>query len=139
MAFQNYTQFIFNFFRARLGITMPKPIIMTMRPILGSRQTELAILSGTLFSTDEALKVRLIDEIAKDKSEAILKCEQFLDRFKKIAPKARGSTKNRIRLADIEQIMNNREKDIEDFVASISSDEAQSAFEIFLDPSKKKN
>lgn len=111
---------------------------MTMRSVLASRQTELAILSGTLFSTEEALKVGLIDDIAKDKAEAIQKCQEFLKRFKKIPPIARGNTKLRMRQPDIQEILKNREKDIDDFVASISSDEAQSAFEIFLDPAKKK-
>lgn len=111
---------------------------MTMRSILASRQTEMAILSGTLFSTEDALKVGLIDEIANDKSDAILKCEDYLNRFKKIPPIARGNTKKIMRQGDIQEILKNREKDIEDFVASISSDEAQSAFEMFLDPTKKK-
>lgn len=118
---------------------MPHPIIMTMQSILSSRQSELAILSGTLFSTEEALKVGLIDEIAKDKSEAIMKCEEYLNRFKKIPPLARGNTKQLMRQKNIQEIMKNKEKDIKDFVTSMTSDEAQKAFEIFLDPSKKKD
>lgn len=117
---------------------MPLPIIQTMKSILSTRQTENAILSGILFTSEEALKVGLIDEIAKDKDEVILKCEEYLNRFKKIPPIARGKTKELIRKADLDAIMNNREKDIEDFVASICSPEAQNSFEKFIETSKRK-
>lgn len=111
---------------------MPNPIIKTMQSILSSRQSEIAILNGTLFSTDEALKIGLIDEIASDKSEAIIKCEKYLNRLKKIPPNARGKTKQNIRRADIDAVLNNRDKDIEEFVESICSPEAQASFEKFI-------
>ena len=76
---------------------MPAPIIKTMQSILSTRQSEIAILNGTLFTTEEALEVGLIDEIASDKSEAIIKCEKYLNRLKKIPPSARGKTKQNIR------------------------------------------
>lgn len=115
---------------------MPYPIILTMRSVISSHQTEKAILSGKLFSTEEALKVGLIDAVANDKEDAIRKCEEFLNRFKKIPPHARGQTKLIMRKPDIDAIVNNREKDIEDFVKSICSPEAQHSFESFLNTLK---
>lgn len=76
---------------------MPAPIIKTMQSILSTRQSEIAILNGTLFTTEEALKVGLVDEIASDKSDAIIKCEKYLNRLKRIPPNARGKTKQNIR------------------------------------------
>lgn len=122
---------------ARLGIAMPLPIILAMKSVLSSRATELAITSGTLFSTDEALNIGLIDEIADDKADAIRKCVAFLDRFKKIPPQARGITKQMIRKKEIDEIANNRQRDIDEFVAAVRSPEAQKQFEIFLNPSSK--
>lgn len=54
---------------------------------------EKALTLGTLFTTDEALKVGLIDEIAQDKTECLLKCEKFLLKFKNISPIAREYSK----------------------------------------------
>lgn len=68
-----------------------------MQSILSTRQSEIAILNGVLFTSEEALKVGLIDEIASDKNEAITKCEKYLNRLKKIPPNARGKTKQNIR------------------------------------------
>lgn len=53
----------------------------------------MALTLGTLFTTEEALKIGLIDEIAKDKTELIQKCESFIGKFKKIPPIARMHTK----------------------------------------------
>lgn len=53
----------------------------------------MALTLGTLFSTEEALKVGLIDDIAQDKTECIQKCEKFLLKFKNISPVAREYSK----------------------------------------------
>jgi 3,2-trans-enoyl-CoA isomerase len=123
---------------ARLGIAMPLPIILAMQSVLTPRNTELAITSGTLFTTEEALSIGLIDEIAEDKTDAIRKCVAFLDRFKKIPPNARASTKLVLRKKHLDEIANNRKRDVDEFVAAVTSPEAKQSFEFFLDPSKKK-
>lgn len=53
----------------------------------------MALTLGTMFTTEEALKIGLIDEIAKDKTELIQKCENFIGKFKKIPPIARAYSK----------------------------------------------
>jgi enoyl-CoA hydratase/carnithine racemase len=58
-----------------------------MRNVISSRQTELALSTGRLFTTDEALKIGLIDEVATDKTDAIAKAEKFLLRMSKISSK----------------------------------------------------
>ncbi|KAG5675602.1 hypothetical protein PVAND_005494 [Polypedilum vanderplanki] len=123
---------------ARLGIAIPLPIILSMRSILSPHATELAITTGKLFTTEEALKIGLIDEIAEDKEDALRKCERFLDRFKKIPPNARALTKQAIRKKELDEIANNRKRDVDEFIAAVTSHEAKESFEIFLDPSKYK-
>jgi 3,2-trans-enoyl-CoA isomerase len=56
-----------------------------MRNVISNRQTELALTTGRLFTTDEALKVGLIDEVATDKADAVAKAEKFLVGMSKIS------------------------------------------------------
>jgi 3,2-trans-enoyl-CoA isomerase len=58
-----------------------------MRNVISNRQTELALSTGRLFTTDEALKIGLIDEVATDKDDAVAKAEKFLLRMSKISSK----------------------------------------------------
>jgi 3,2-trans-enoyl-CoA isomerase len=56
-----------------------------MRNVISSRQTELALSTGRLFTTEEALRIGLIDEVATDKPDAVAKAEKFLLRMTKIS------------------------------------------------------
>lgn len=56
-----------------------------MKNVISSRQAELALTTGRLFTTDEALKIGLIDEVATDKADAIAKAEKFLVGMSKIS------------------------------------------------------
>jgi len=56
-----------------------------MRNVISNRHTELALTTGHLFTTDEALKIGLIDEVATDKADAVAKAEKFLVRMSKIS------------------------------------------------------
>jgi hypothetical protein len=49
-----------------------------MRNAIGERQAELALLSGKMFSVEEALKVGLVDEMARDKDDAIQRAQNFI-------------------------------------------------------------
>jgi hypothetical protein len=59
----------------------------SMRNVISIRQTELALTSGRMFTTDEALKIGLIDEVATDKADAVAKAEKFLVGMSKIPGK----------------------------------------------------
>jgi 3,2-trans-enoyl-CoA isomerase len=58
-----------------------------MRNVISSRQTELALSAGQLFTTGEAVKIGLIDEVATDKADSIAKADKFLLRMSKISGK----------------------------------------------------
>lgn len=85
----------------QLGIVAPGWFIASMRNTIGLRQTELALTTGKLFKTEEALKVGLIDEIASSKEEGLQKAEGFLQKFARIPPIARSMTKRALRGKDI--------------------------------------
>lgn len=122
----------------QLGIVAPTWFAATMRNTIGVRQTELALTTGRLFKTEEALKVGLIDEIAKDKSEGIAKAEKFLKKFVRIPPMARTLSKNVVRGKDIQDLQDNREKDLNVFLAVIKDPRVQKGLELYLASLKQK-
>lgn len=81
----------------KLGIIAPSWFVASLKHTIDARQAEIALTTGYLFKTEEALKVGLIDEIANDKADAIVKCENFFKRFAKINPTSRAFTKQLLR------------------------------------------
>lgn len=122
----------------QLGIVAPTWFQATMRNTLSRREAELALTLGTLFSTDEALKVGLIDEVAASKEEGIAKATSFLDCFKKISPQARSMTKQALRSKDIMELEDNRSQDVDLFVYAVTQPKVQKGLEMYLESLKKK-
>ena len=58
-----------------------------MENVIPKRQVELALTMGRMFSTDEAFKIGLVDEVATDKNDAIAKAERFLIGMSKVPSK----------------------------------------------------
>jgi Delta3-Delta2-enoyl-CoA isomerase len=87
---------------------------------------------GTLFKSDEALRIGLIDEIAVDKAEAIAKSETFLLKFQNIPPQARTAAKMYIRGKDIQKLITNRQADSDLFVSVISEKKIQKQLGLFV-------
>lgn len=122
----------------QLGIVAPSWFAATMCNTIGIRQTELALTTGRLFKTEEALKVGLIDDIAKDKNEGIAKAEEFIKRFARIPPMARTLSKIQIRGKDIQALKNNKEKDLNTFLTVIKDPKVQKGLELYLASLKQK-
>lgn len=122
----------------QLGIAIPEVAIAATKNIISSREAEMALTLGAVFTTDDALKIGLIDDVASDKTEAIAKCEEFLGRFKKIPSMARGITKQFFRKKVIDLMTSNREKDVESFVSYVLDPTTQKSLQAFMDGSKNK-
>lgn len=132
---QNYT---IGLNETKLGIVAPKWFMASMRNTISRRDAELALTLGTLFTTDEALKVGLVDEIATSKEDAIAKATAFLDKFKKISPQARSMTKQALRSKDIMELEDNRTQDIDLFVYAVTQPKVQKGLEMYLEALKAK-
>ncbi|XP_031628189.1 enoyl-CoA delta isomerase 1, mitochondrial-like [Contarinia nasturtii] len=122
----------------RLGIVAPTWFQASMQNVMSVRDTEKALTLGTMFSTDEALKVGLIDEVASDKQDAIKRCEQFLLQFAKISVEARAMTKRNCRGKAIADLENNREADLQNFLGFVNSPKVQRGLELYLESLKAK-
>lgn len=109
-----------------------------MRNVLPVRQAEQALTLGTLFTTDEALKVGLIDEIATDKDDALARCEKYLLKFSKVDRDARAITKKAFRSKDIIELEDKREQDVQLFVFAVNNAKVQKGLEAYIESLKKK-
>lgn len=121
-----------------VGVTMPKIVAGVMMEVLPFKEAEKALLEAKIYSTEEALKVGMIDEIAVDKNDAIARCENFLNRFNAIPFEARANTKKIIRKNLLDYMKNEREKDLQEFVQSVMNKETQSAVKTYLEALNKK-
>lgn len=122
----------------QLGIVAPSWFMATMKNTISSRAAEKALTLGTLFSTDEAWAIHLIDEIAADKAEALEKSEAFLNRFKKIPPMARALTKQNFRIKEIQELEDNRTADVDMFAAVVVNPKVQKSLEAYIQSLKAK-
>lgn len=52
--------------------------------ILSKRQAESALIAGKMFTTEEAHKIGLIDEVITSKSEGITQAEAYLANINKV-------------------------------------------------------
>lgn len=116
----------------QLGIVAPFWFMNTMRNTISARNAEMALTLGTLFKTEEALKIGLIDEIAADKVEAIAKCEEFLSKYQKIPPIARASTKQNLRQKDIQELIDQRTADVDIFIEFVTGKGIQKSLGMFI-------
>lgn len=122
----------------KLGIVAPKWFMATFCNVLPRRIAEMALTQGKMFSSDEALSVGLIDELAKTKEEAIAKSEQFISTFAKTNPFARAMTKQQFRRADLQQLEDERAQDLEAFVFFVNQPSVQKGLGIYLESLKNK-
>lgn len=91
---------------APVGIVPPEFVNETVEKVLGPRQTELALTVGQLYTTEEALKIGLIDEIGNDEKDARMRCETFLKKFSKTPPIPRSLTKRILRQKTLSLLSN---------------------------------
>lgn len=122
----------------RMGIIAPFWFVDTMVYTLGARQAELALTSGKLFTSAEALRVGLIDEEAVSEEEGVSKAEAFLAQYALIPGMARKLTKLMVREKTISHLMNNKDKDLRNVIDLITSAQVQKGLGLYLQSLKKK-
>lgn len=122
----------------RLGIIAPEFFMASYRNVLSKRDAEKALTLGELFTTDEALNIGLIDEVATDKEDAVAKCTAFLAQFAKVSPRARAITKQAYRAKELTALRDGRKHDLDLFLAVITDPKVQAGLEIYLQSLKKK-
>lgn len=122
----------------KLGIVAPKWFMTTFLSVLPRLKAERALNQGRMFTTEEALKVGLVDEVANSKEEAVAKCVEFIGSFAKVNPLARSLTKIQLRAAELKELEDERQKDLEKFIFFINQPAVQKGLGIYIESLKKK-
>ncbi|XP_030556766.1 enoyl-CoA delta isomerase 1, mitochondrial [Drosophila novamexicana] len=122
----------------KLGIVAPKWFMSSFLSVLPRREAERALNQGRMFTTEEALKIGLIDEVAISKEQALDKCAQFIGTFAKVNPLARSLTKQQLRADELQQLENERAQDLERFLFFVNQPAVQKGLGIYLESLKKK-
>jgi len=122
-----------------LGIVAPFWFKDSMQNTIGFRQTELALMKGTLFSTEEALKVGLIDKAVTSREECLTEATNFVRGMMKIPSEARHVSKMLMRGKYVDQLANYKEQDIDNFVNFITKPEIQKPMGMYLEALKAKS
>ncbi|XP_014232185.1 enoyl-CoA delta isomerase 1, mitochondrial-like [Trichogramma pretiosum] len=123
----------------KLGIVAPKWFADPMISTIGYRQAELALMRGSLFKPDEALKIGLIDEIASDKNDALAKSQKYITSYARIPTEAREATKLSLRKETIAWLENNREWDTTVFLNYVQLPQVQKGLDMYVQSLKKKS
>ncbi|XP_048757866.1 enoyl-CoA delta isomerase 1, mitochondrial-like [Ostrea edulis] len=112
-------------------------IVDTMLNTVGFRQAEMALQLGSLFKTDEALKVGLIDKIVPQE-EVVTAAQQEMQKWLKVPSFARQLSKTEIRRPTIEKLLKRKEEDIRHFRDYITKESIQRSLGMYLDNLKNK-
>lgn len=122
----------------QLGIVAPYWFRDSMINTVGTRQTEMALQLGTLFSSEEALNIGLVDEVIPDQTSATTLAESKMKEFLKIPGTARYLSKLTVREEALKKLANNREADVDNFVSFAMSAPVQKGLGLYLESLSKK-
>jgi 3,2-trans-enoyl-CoA isomerase len=123
----------------QVGVSVPEIIGLLVKTLVSDRQAELLLMTGKIYSTENAKIIGIVDEITDNKDETFAASINFLNRYKNIPFEARKITKNMLRKNELDFMRNHREKDLNNFVKSVINPETQSAIKFYLESLKKRN
>ncbi|CAH1802708.1 unnamed protein product, partial [Owenia fusiformis] len=119
------------------GIVAPFWFVDTMHNVVGHRQTEMALQLGTMFSSQEALSIGLVDRVVGE-GETVDAAKKEMSQWVKIPGYARQLSKMQLRKPTIDKLVARKEDDINYFATFITKDGVQKAMGMYLESLKKK-
>ena len=122
---------------SRLGIVAPPFLARQYIDTVGKRQAELGLGLGVLHSPEEARKIGLVDQVVPS-SHVRETAQKAAAEWVKIPAGARLASKMIIRREPIQELKDNRQKDIDDFVRFITSEPAQKGLSAYLEMMAKR-
>lgn len=121
----------------QLGIVAPFWFKDTMINTVGHRITEMALELGLLYSSSDALKIGLVDQLVPE-DQVLATATQTMTKWLAIPDHARQITKSMMRKPTIDKLTSNREADIQFFVNFITKDSIQKSLGMYLEMLKKR-
>lgn len=121
----------------QLGIIPPFWFVDSMERMVGYRQAELSCQKGIMMTSEQALKIGLVDEVVTP--EIVLeKAQNEMQSWLKIPDFARQLTKTQMKKPLVDKLMSRREEDIDHFVNFITKDSVQKALGFYIEQLKNK-
>ncbi|XP_062264519.1 enoyl-CoA delta isomerase 1, mitochondrial [Platichthys flesus] len=121
----------------QLGIVAPFWFKDTMTNTVGHRTTEMALELGLLYSSSEALKIGLVDQLVPE-DQVLTTATETMTKWLAIPDHARQLSKSMMRKPTIDKLTSNREVDINNFVSFITKDSIQKSLRMYLEMLKKR-
>ncbi|TKS92413.1 Enoyl-CoA delta isomerase 1, mitochondrial [Collichthys lucidus] len=121
----------------QLGIVAPFWFKDTMINTVGHRTTEMALELGLLYSSSDALKIGLVDQLVPE-DQVLATATKTVTKWLAIPDHARQITKSMMRKPTIDKLTSNREADIQFFVNFITKDSIQKSLGMYLEMLKKR-
>jgi 3,2-trans-enoyl-CoA isomerase len=122
----------------QLGIVAPFWFKDTMVNTIGTRQTELALMLGTLFTSQQALAIGLVDEVVEEREAVVAAAHRVAGRLAAIPPEARHVTKMLLRQPTLDRLASDTEGDIDHFSTFIQKPQIQTPMGRYLEALKSK-
>lgn len=122
----------------RLGIVAPKWFMATFSSVLPKRTSELALLLGKMFTSEEALSSGLVDVLCSKSEEGTQKCLEYFNSYDQVNSFARAMTKQQFRAKVMQELEEERKEDLEAFVFFINQPNVQKGLGRYLEGLKKK-
>ncbi|EDO38049.1 predicted protein [Nematostella vectensis] len=111
--------------------------IATMVSVLGRQVTERSVQVGQMFTSEEALKVGMVDEIVP-LGEASAAAMAAMEKWLRIPDKIRSKAKLTLRREELQRMQDRREEDLREFVARVQKDYTQKSIQNLLEKRKQK-
>lgn len=123
-----------------LGLPAPPWLSQGMTDVIGMRQADRMLQLGMLVQPDDALRIGLIDEVADDPEDTIVRALREAERWGKVAPLARDTSKRFMRDQLVNKYMTDeaRAADVEFYAEFLARDEVQGAIGAYLGSLKQK-
>ena len=122
-----------------LGIVAPFWFKDSMLNAVGHRQTELALMLGTLFTADQALNIGLVDQVVQSREECLAEATKMVHKLVKIPGEARHVSKMLMRQPTLDRLTADREADVEHFANFVTQPQIQKPLGLYLEALKAKS
>lgn len=122
---------------SRLGIVAPPFLARQFLDTVGQRQAELGLSLGTLYTSEQALQIGLVDQVVP--ADQVRETALFTAaEWTKIPAVARVDSKIVMRGEALEELKSTRQKDVDDFVRFITSEPAQKGLSAYVEMMAKR-
>jgi len=123
----------------QLGIVAPFWFKDTMVNTIGQRQTELALMLGTLFTAQQALSIGMVDEVVDNREDCMASAHKVASKLSKIPSEARHVSKMLMRQPTLDKLTSNKQDDIDHFAKFIVQPIIQKPMGMYLEALKAKS